>query len=142
MGAGRPTNYTIELVDRICEQIAEGKSLAAICKADDMPAIRTVYKWKREHEEFMQQYTHAKEDQADYLAEQVLDIADDDTLEPADKRVRYDARRWLASKFKPKMYGDKVQQEVTGANGGPVESKWTVEFVNADADNLNKDAES
>ena len=131
MPAGRPTDYSIELVERICEEIAKGRSLAAICSADDMPAIRTVYKWKREHVEFMQQYTHAKEDQADYLAEQVLEIADDETLEPADKRIRYDARRWLASKFKPKMYGDKVTQEVTGKDGGAIENKWQVEFINA-----------
>ena len=28
---------------------------------------------------------------------------------------------------------DKTQNEITGANGGAIESKWTVEFVNAEA---------
>lgn len=29
--------------------------------------------------------------------------------------------RWRASKYAPREYGDKIQQELTGANGGPVE---------------------
>jgi len=36
-------------------------------------------------------------------------------------QIRIDARKWILSKLAPKRFGDKVQTEITGANGGPVE---------------------
>jgi hypothetical protein len=59
-------------------------------------------------------YAHAREDQADALADEMLDIADDSSLDPNDRRVRIDTRKWVASKMKPRVYGDKVQTEMTG----------------------------
>ena len=35
--------------------------------------------------------------------------------------------RWRASKMAPRVYGDKMQQEVTGAGGGPIAVQ--IEFV-------------
>jgi hypothetical protein len=105
----RPTDYTPELGDIICEQIGRKKALARICdESEEMPSARTVYRWLREHSEFCQNYTRAKEDQADYLAEETLEIADDETIDPQHKRIQVDTRKWLASKFKPKKYGDKL----------------------------------
>ena len=129
---GRPTDYTPELGDIICEQISRKVSLVNICDNDDrMPSPRTVYRWLREHESFCQNYTRAKEDQADYLAEDTLDIADDMDIDPQHKRIMVDTRKWLASKFKPKKYGDKTQHELTGADGGALktDNKWTIEVV-------------
>lgn len=115
MPAGRPTDYTEELADKICEGVAKRISLVKICASDDlMPEPRTVYRWLREHPEFSHNYARAREDQADYIAEEVIEIADDPELEPNDKRVRVDARKWLASKYRPKVYGDKIQTEHSG----------------------------
>ena len=115
---GRPTDYTEELADLICEGIAEKIPLARLCEEDDkLPKPRTIYNWLRTHKTFLQNYTRAKEDQADYLAEECLDIADDSTIEPADKRIRVDTRKWLASKFKPKKYGDKIETTHKGTIG-------------------------
>ena len=112
---GRPTDYTPELGDKICQGIAEKTPLARLCSEnDDLPHPATVYRWLRLYPEFCDNYTRAKEDQADYLAEECLDISDDSTLEPADKRIRVDTRKWLASKFQPKKYGDRVVNEHTG----------------------------
>lgn len=115
---GRPSDYTQELADRICEQLAEGKSLRTICRAEDMPEARTVFRWLRIHEEFCQQYTRAKEESADAHSEDMLDIADDATEDVQRSRLRVDTRKWLASKLKPKKYGDKVGLEHSGADGG------------------------
>lgn len=41
--------------------------------------------------------------------------------------------RWRASKIAPREYGDKVQNEHTGANGGAIEVKSTVTLVRAPA---------
>jgi hypothetical protein len=132
---GRPSKYSQRLADEICERIAEGESLRKICLADDMPNKATVFRWLATHKEFSDQYARARDAQADALADEILDIADDganDTYTDdegnertdhdviARSRLRVDARKWIASKLKPKVYGDKVQQEVTGEGGGPL----------------------
>lgn len=124
MTMGRPTDYTEELADLICEGIAEKIPLARLCEENDkLPKPRTIYNWLRTHAEFLQNYTRAKEDQADYLAEECLDIADDAGIEPADKRIRVDTRKWLASKFKPKKYGDKQQIDIADKTDKPDEEE-------------------
>lgn len=128
MAGGRPTDYTEDLGDIICENIARGISLVKTCDgSDDMPNPRTVYRWLRTNEEFCQNYTRAQEDKADFLADDVLDVADDPDIEPADKRIRVDARKWAASKLRPKKYGDKVQQDIT--SGGQPINNWVVNPV-------------
>lgn len=135
---GRPSDYTQETADRICSQLAEGISLRTVCKAEDVPSCQTVFSWLRLRPEFLEQYTRAKEAAADAFAEEMLDIADEasnDWMEVHDKdnpgyrfngehvnrsRLRVDTRKWIASKLKPKKYGDKVQAEVTGADGAPL----------------------
>lgn len=131
---GRPSIYSKELADQICEQLAQGLSMRTVCKADDMPCMSTVFKWLREKDEFSQQYARAKQESADALVEEMLDIADDgenDWMRRHGKdeedywvlngehiqrsKVRIDTRKWIASKLKPKKYGDKVQH--TGADG-------------------------
>lgn len=105
---GRPTDYTLDAADRICEGIAKGRSLVRICEEEGMPTPRTVYSWLRTKDEFLQNYTRAKEDQADYLAENTLEVSDDMDIDPQHKRIMVDTRKWLASKFKPKKYGEKI----------------------------------
>jgi hypothetical protein len=114
--------------DRICEQIAEGRSLRAICTDEGMPNKATVFRALGEDEEFRDQYTRARETQADTLFEEVLEIADGPT-QADDRRVRIDARKWMAGKLRPKVYGDKVQTELTGADGGPVQVVGKIERV-------------
>jgi hypothetical protein len=117
----------------ICTRIGSGKSLRTICRADDMPGARTVYQWLAAHKDFAQQYARAREQQADALAEEILEIADDGTNDTqvtedgavlvnhdhiARSRLRVDARKWLASKMAPKKYGDKL--ELAGDPDNPV----------------------
>lgn len=141
MATGRPTIYSLELADKICEQIALGNSIRTVCAPAEMPAISSVYKWIRENESFSQQYARAKSDAADALTEEILDISDDGTndwMEKHDKdgscigyqlngehvqrsKLRIDSRKWIAAKLKPKKYGDFQRNEVTGADGGPIQ---------------------
>lgn len=105
---GRPTLYTEEIGDKICAGIARRKAMAKLCDDDDsLPDPRTVYRWLREHPQFCRNYEHAKEDQADYLVDEALEIADDKDIDPASKRIMVDTRKWVASKFKTKRYGDR-----------------------------------
>ena len=122
---GRPSKYNKEIASKICKRIMLGESMRSITKDEEMPNPDTVYLWLSTHEEFSEQYIKAKEDQADTLAEEILDIADNATNDwmatndpdnPGYKqngeainraRLRVDARKWLASKLKAKKYGDK-----------------------------------
>lgn len=105
---GRPSDYTEEIGDLICDGIARKVPLARLCDEDDrLPTPRTVYKWLRVHKEFVQNYTRAKEDQADYLVEEALTISDDLDIDAQHKRIMVDTRKWVASRFNAKKYGDK-----------------------------------
>jgi len=104
----RPLEFNEAVADAICERLADGESLRSICRDDEMPAKSTVFKWLALIPAFADQYARARETQADSLADDIVDIADNKTLEPNDKRVRIDARKWLAGKLRPKAYGDKV----------------------------------
>ena len=74
---GRPTTYSPELADLICDRIVQGDSLRAISADEGFPCVATVFNWLRRHKEFLEQYARAKEEQADAFAEEILDIADD-----------------------------------------------------------------
>lgn len=114
---GRPTKYNGDLIEDICEKIANGRSLRSICAEDGMPTTSTVCKWLIENKEFSEQYTRAREKQADYFAEEIIEIADSAEAESAavsKAKLQIDARKWAASKIAPKKYGDKVEQQITG----------------------------
>lgn len=112
--SGRASEYTEAEADSICVQIAMGKSLVNICKESGRD-YSTVMKWLKDQPEFAKNYTAARESQADYHADEIIDIADDSLLTPDDRRVRIDARKWKAGKMKPKVYGEKIQQEHSGS---------------------------
>lgn len=137
---GRPSIYSPDLAAAICAELADGRSLRSVCRDESMPNKATVFRWLAENKEFCDQYARAKEEAADALVDDILEIADDgrnDWMERAGDdagvawvlngehvqrtKVRIDARKWIAAKLKPKKYGDKVQQEVSGPNGGPVQ---------------------
>lgn len=113
---GRPSDYTEVLAARICERLAGGESLRAICEDDDMPAESTVRGWAVDDRGgFYAQYTRARDIGLDNMADHVIDIAD--TAEDAAKgRLRFDARRWYLSKLAPKRYGERL--DLTADLGG------------------------
>jgi len=130
---GRPSGFNWKLADDICAQLAIGKSLRNICQPESMPAVSSVYKWLRENDDFSNQYARAREDQADYLADEIIEIADDgrnDFMEDDEgnmvvdhehiqrSRLRVDARKFLASKLKPKKYGDSTMLKHSGQIDG------------------------
>jgi hypothetical protein len=128
---GRPSSFTQEIADKICEGIAEGMSLRSLCDAEDMPNKATVFRWLADEERkgFRDQYARARETQADALFDEILQIADDGANDSykddegrvkvdqdviARSRLRVDARKWMAGKLRPKVYGDKIQTEHSG----------------------------
>ncbi len=117
---GRPSKYNDEMAEKICEKIANGRSLRSICAEDGMPTTSTVCKWLIENKEFSEQYARAREKQADYFAEEIIEIADSAEAESAavsKAKLQIDARKWAASKIAPKKYGDKTELDVKSSDG-------------------------
>lgn len=101
-----------------------------------MPTEATVRMWAADDREgFYSQYTRARDIGLDCVAEEVFEIADDGSDHQRD-RLRFDARRWYLSKLAPKRYGDKITQEHTGADGGPIQSQATVDVTGLSAEQL------
>lgn len=115
--AGRPSGYSEEIADHICEQIAQGNALHILCSCDGMPAERTVYQWLEKNPEFAQKYARARERQQDRSVDEIVEIADK-CIDPNKARVQIDARKWRASKLAPKKYGDKL--ELSGNSENPL----------------------
>ncbi len=131
---GRPSTFTVEMADRICERISSGRTLNQVCRDPDIPAASTIRAWRRKNPAFDSQYAAAREDLYAHWAAEIVDIADDGTTDYITKigrngreyqavdqehiqrsRLRVDTRRWLLSKLVPATYGDHVELEVGGS---------------------------
>jgi hypothetical protein len=114
--------YSEELTDKICSIIASSnKGMHAICKEVGI-SYPTHLNWLRTYEEYLSKYVRAKEDQADFLSDEMLEISDHTEEDHTPftganviqrDRLRIDTRKWIASKLKPKKYGDKLDIEQT-----------------------------
>jgi len=122
---GRPTAYTDELADKICDRLAEGEGLISICRDDGMPNERTLRSWALDDDHpFSPKYARAKEYGYHRLAEEILDIADNGNSEDVQRdKLRVDTRKWMLSKVLPKIYGDKLLAAGPGDNG-PIVISW------------------
>lgn len=117
--------YSDELAEIICNRIANGESLRAICRDDDMPDRNTVLYWQNNYPEFYAKYARAREAQADYLDEQMQEVADAATPEDVQvAKLRVGTMQWRASKMAPKKYGDAITHKGDAAN--PIQSKVDV----------------
>jgi len=129
----RPTEYSPEVVDAICDQMVNGKGLLKICADDNMPGRTTIYRWLGSNPEFRKRFAEAREALMDFYAEQILTIAFDEsqdiildqskdgkTTSVANHakvqrdRLKVDTLKWTASRLFPKRYGDKM--ELLGQN--------------------------
>ena len=115
---GRPPIYTPELGAKIFERIIESGTVKRACADPDMPDEHTLYVWAARDPEFRQLFVHAREMAVERWAEEIIEIADNPVLDPLDKRVRIDARRWIMGKLAPRRFGDRVQ--IAGDSTAPV----------------------
>lgn len=140
---GRPSIYSTHIANVICIRIAEGESLRQILRDEGMPAQSAVYEWLLKHPDFAEKYTRAREEQADTLADEIIDIADEqpEVVAVIDKKTgaliehkldgaflqwqknRIEARKWTAMKLKPKKYGDKLELSGNAENPLVVEAQ-------------------
>lgn len=125
---GRPSTYSPEVVDAICERLSAGEPLAAICRDEGMPAARTVRDWEAQRPDVAAAIARAREEGEDVMAADCLAIADDgrrdytvddeghktvDHDHIQRSKLRIETRLKLLAKFNPKRWADKTQTEVT-----------------------------
>jgi hypothetical protein len=146
---GRPTLYTQDIANAICERLAKGESLRSICLTDGFPAPATVCGWTTQNKDFYEQYAQARANNLEMMAEDLLSISDDgaddwetrykkdgseyqalnrDAVERS--RLMVDTRKWLLSKLRPKQYGDRLDVS------GEIDCKLSVQFSIAPAAHL------
>lgn len=121
----RPSEFTPEIGDAICDRIIEGESLRSICDDDDMPAKATVMKWlaSEKHPAFVDQYTRARLMSADTDGDDVAHYARqaaNGEIEPAAARAAIDGLKWTAGQKAPKKYGSKVALVGGGPGDSPI----------------------
>lgn len=134
------------VIDEILSAIATSpKSLETICKEiESAPHARTFWKWMEQEEELGQRYARAKAAQLEVLADQLVDLADTDRicekitvkadgsrevviLDQVERtKVQIDTRKWLLAKLNPKKYGERVQNEHSGPDGGAIQIISTI----------------
>ena len=126
---GRPSLYSPEMAERICDLIGTtSKGMAFILASNAaLPSVSTVNNWLADPEkvDFLARYLRAREQQADLMFDECLEIADDKsadgdrgdngketqhaTEQVARSKLRVDTRLRMAGKLAPKKYGDRVE---------------------------------
>lgn len=109
---GRPDTYDYNLCVEICSKVALGAHIKAVLDSkDDYPTFQTWCNWKREHDELFDLYTKAIQDKAEMVAFEIDETMRQMRAGEIDApvgRVLIDTLKWYASKFYPRMFGDKI----------------------------------
>jgi hypothetical protein len=144
---GRPSKLTPAVLKRIVDGLSEGTPLTVICSPPAMPATRTVADWMEQDADFSAAIARARDAGFDRIALDALRIADtplegievEETVQadgegdetPSERKIRrkdmlghrklqVETRLKLLAKWDPKRYGERMAQEISGPNGGPV----------------------
>lgn len=120
-----------ELKDEICERIANGETLRAICREDGKPSFVSVYNWLNADDDFALRFARAREIGHDVISEDCLAIADESGADAVvdektgglkvdgeviqRAKLRIETRLKLLAKWNPKKWGEKLDLTHAGA---------------------------
>ena len=117
---GRPTIFTETLAAKICQRIADGESIRAICSDPDMPSTTAVFRWiaSGKYDGFRQLYEASMQIRLETLGDGLIELADApiernaagaiDSAAVQMRRLQIETRRWILSKLLPRKYGDRM----------------------------------
>ena len=111
-----PKPYNHEIAMEICDRLTS-ESLVKILRDEHMPSYSTIMRWLRVESHFRHNYAQARQDQGDYAADLVADVANAvlaGDITPEQGRVAIDAHKWAAGKRNAKAYGDTSRLEING----------------------------
>jgi hypothetical protein len=124
--------YNQAIADEVCERIAQGETLRAICREEGKPSHATIYNWLDENADFALRFAHARELGEELIAQECLSIADtpmfgvERTIKPdgsveekqsdmlGHRKLQIDTRLKLLAKWNPKKWGEKVENTHKG----------------------------
>ncbi|HJU20595.1 MAG TPA: hypothetical protein VJ770_29450 [Stellaceae bacterium] len=107
---GPPCKYTPDLAQQILDAMLRHGSLRRACEREPaLPDRETVRKWLMAQPEFAAAYARVRATLVEDWVDDMIEIADDNTIDPLSRRVMVETRRWIASKLAPGRFGDKVQ---------------------------------
>jgi len=111
----------------VLDGMRSGLSAFKACQAAGVPQS-TFSRWVDEDAILAENYTRAREDLIERMAQEVLELSDSDVgFLPDGKKdwaavqkhkLQVDTRKWLLSKLAPKKYGEKL--EVSGDPSSPL----------------------
>lgn len=131
------TPYSKKLAAEILERLAEGESLRKICRDSHMPSFRAVIRWVTDDKDgFRARYEAARECQAHALFDDLIEKAasaaavatgapgtGEATARVQAVKLEVDAVKWYLARLLPKRYGDRISQEISGPDGGPIRTE-------------------
>ena len=111
---GRATTYRPSIGVKICNGLASGKTLTAICRLPGAPKLATVYEWlwRNVDSSFSEGYARAREIAAHGTFDKIIELEDEllnHERHPNDVRVLIDSMKWRLSRMLPHLYGDRSQ---------------------------------
>jgi hypothetical protein len=122
---GRPVKWPQDhpVWGEIVYRVSAGKSLSTVLRDPDLPSWPMFYAMMEQDPKLRQAYDKAVQDRADRMADEILELSDMEMPEGLEgamasawvqqKRMQVDARKWIASKLKPRTYGDRIDVAVT-----------------------------
>jgi len=108
----RLTEYNYDLCVEICDLVANGSHIIdALNSNDNYPSWSTFRRWKRDNDELQTLYTRSIQDKSEMVIFEINQTMNDlknKTIDASQARVLIDTYKWLAAKYYPKMFGDKL----------------------------------
>lgn len=131
----------MEKFNQVIQLISEGRALRNALR-DVKMSSETFYKIINNDEELTLRYARATEERASAMVEDMLEIADSATAEDVQvARLQVDSRKWLASKLRPKKYGDSSQIKLTDGDGDKlkINALFNIDLMNVPGNESTKE---
>lgn len=110
-----------DIIDRVFARIEKGTSLREACR-DIGVAWSSVLRWCDQDDATSDRYARARAGLVDHRVNELHDIADEATPETAAvAKLRIDTRKWELARIMHRNLGDRIQNEHTGKDGGPIQ---------------------
>lgn len=131
---GRPSKFTPELAERVCQLVMEGMGIERIGKEAGFPTARSIYRWLghdgAEYDAFRQSYARATEIRAGARFEKLRELGDrvaEGRIDPQAARAAADIEKWCLARESPKKYGDAMT--LKGDKDNPLQVRKAPEFT-------------
>lgn len=107
-------SYSRELADRICDDLASGLTLRAVCRQPGMPTETAVRYWAlNDIEGFFERYDRSRQVGCDARNDMLQEIADGALPEDAPLlKIKSDNMKWYMMKVHPRRFGERALPSV------------------------------